>query len=191
VRVTVGSLEHIGPWTEEDFFALDETTVRIELLDGSLIVSPAPSGPHQQVARRLANGLELAANAAGLSVIEAVNVRLRPGRIAIPDVVVSDDDRKTIFEAAEIELVAEVVSPGNAAADRVVKMQLYALAGIRWYLLAEVDPVELRLFRLDNGYYVEHAAARSGDILRLTEPFPLELATTGLLPGRERSGGSR
>lgn len=184
--MTVGSLEHVGPWTEEDYFALDESTVRIELLDGSLIVSPAPSGPHQQVARRLANGLESAANASGLCVIEAVNVRLRPGRIAIPDVVVSDDDGKTIFEASEVELVAEVVSPGNAAADRVVKMQLYALGGIQWYLLVEVDPVELRLFRLDNGYYVEDATARAGETLRLTEPFPLELATANLLPHRRQ-----
>ncbi len=90
--MTVEALEHLGPWTEDDYLALGQSSSRIELLDGSLIVSPAPSGPHQQVARRLANLLELGADIAGLVVVEAVNVRLRPGRIAIPDVVVTSDD---------------------------------------------------------------------------------------------------
>jgi Uma2 family endonuclease len=58
--------------------------------------------------------------------------------------------------------VAEVVSPGNAAADRVVKMELYALAGIRRYLLVQTAPVEQRLFRLDCGHYVQHAVAAEG-----------------------------
>jgi len=178
--VSVAPLEHVGPWGEEDYLALGETTDRIELLDGSLIVSPAPSGPHQQVARRLANALEVAADRVGLAVVEAVNVRLRSGRIAIPDVVVARDDSQTVFEASEVELIAEVVSPGNAAADRVVKMQLYALAGIRWYLLAQLDPLTLRLFRLDAGHYVEHAVAGKGRALHLTEPIEMELDTDAL-----------
>jgi Uma2 family endonuclease len=126
--------------------------------------------------------LEAGAEQVGLAALEAVNVRLRTGRIAIPDFVVARTDSLTVFPTTDIELIGEVVSPGNAGADRLVKMQLYALAGIRWYMLAQVDPVELRLYRLDGGHYVEHAVAGKGDVLHLSEPVRIDLEIDRLTP---------
>lgn len=179
-----------GPWSEAEYFALPRTNLRIELLDGSLLVdggvlvSSGASRSHQQFARRLADALE-EVTPGDVEVCEAINVRLVPGRIVIPDVVVatypgSDD---SVTPAAETLLVAEVSSPSNAATDRTIKHELYADAGIPTYLRFDLTgpgaPAGVA-YRLRGSGYVEVARAGSGGELELTEPFPVTLDLTAL-----------
>ncbi|MDG6103353.1 Uma2 family endonuclease [Dactylosporangium aurantiacum] len=169
------SIDHGRPWSEDDYLALEPGGHRIELFDGSLLVSPAPTKWHQRLSLVLAAALDDAAADVGLLVMEAVNLRLRTGRLMIPDIVVADTDTDGgIVDAAEVVLVAEVISPSNAGTDRVLKMQLYADAGIACYVLVEQEPpgaATIRPHRLDGTHYVEDAAAGPGATLTMTEPF--------------------
>lgn len=177
---------HHGPWTEEEYLALGEDNDRIELIDGDLRVTASPTPWHQRVCRKLANALEEGADDRGLHVHWAINLRLKPSRIVIPDVSITTpiDFEDRIVPGNCAALVCEVTSPSNAATDKVLKMHYYAEAGIPWYLLVEHQTIRLRLFRLQNGTYVEHSTAAPGEVLRMAEPVTAEIRPESLLPPR-------
>jgi len=178
-------LDHPGPWTEDDFLALP-TDRRVELLDGSLLVSPSTRGRHQWLSSQLWSELRVAAPE-GLRALEAVNVRIAPGRILIPDVVVVATRALdvVVYPAADVRLVVEITSPGNLATDRAVKPQLYAQAGVPHYLRVELDgdrPTAL-VFALADERYAEVARSAPGEVTRLTEPFPVAVDLAALASG--------
>jgi Uma2 family endonuclease len=180
--MTVTQFDHVLPWTEEEYLALGETSDRVELFDGSLHVSPAPTTRHQRCSYLLNVLLDRVARAAGFEVYQAVNVRLRPGRIPIPDLVVTRpvDGSELVIEASDVVLVSEITSPSNAAYDRLLKMHHYAEAGIPWYLLIDPDTAELLLFRLDGQRYVQHPEGKPGHPLVMTEPVAVEIDPAAL-----------
>lgn len=170
---------HAGPWTEQDYLALPDSRSRIELLDGALLVSPAPAGLHQLLVRRISFAIESAAPA-GLGVLDAINVRVGANRILIPDIVVLRDAcvDKTVFEAADVLMVVEVASPSRPGIDRITKPAAYGKAGIPYYLLVESSDgtvVSMVYALTPTGVYVESARSDPKGLLELRQPFPLSI----------------
>ncbi|WP_433798270.1 Uma2 family endonuclease [Actinomycetospora sp. CA-084318] len=167
-----GFLDHSAPWTEQDWLALPESP-NVELVDGVLVMSPRASNPHQRLLLRIGAALDAAAPTS-LSVLPEPNVRLTVDRLVIPDVaVIADLDRHAVVnDAGDVVLVVEIVSPGNAAHDRVLKPHLYAEAGIRWYLRVEQEGPAGHLHELVDGAYREVAR---GPVVEIAEPFTARL----------------
>ena len=40
---------HVGPWTEDDYFALPDVPAKVELVDGALLVPTLASVAHQRL----------------------------------------------------------------------------------------------------------------------------------------------
>ena len=180
--MSVAAIDHVGPWTVEDVLALPEDRrVRYELLGESLVMSPAPGVRHQRASFRLHVALDAAARAAGapVEVLESVNVTL-PSGLAVPDLVVVDAGATAhdavSLDAEAVQLVVELVSPGNATMDRRLKPLLYAEAAIPLFWRLEFDPAPRLVFaELDGGRYVERATALAGAVTRVDAPFPFEI----------------
>lgn len=172
------ALRHSGPWTESAYLALPDDDVRIELLDGALLVNPPPSSSHQRLSFRLTAALDAAAPV-GFEVLEAVGIRVAEGRVLIPDisVVTKAGADLTIWDPADIALVIEITSPGSVANDRAIKPVFYAAAGIPSYLRIDHRSgmpfaVLEQLVKLD---YEEVLRTRPGEPLHLTSPFEVTL----------------
>lgn len=182
-----GFTHHDGPWTVADVLALPEDrTARYELLGESLVMSAAPGLRHQRASFRLANLLEAAAHAAGapVEVLEAINVTL-PSGLVVPDIVVADQgatiEDAVSIDAEAVQLVIELVSPGNKTMDRKLKPLLYAEAAIPHYWRLEFDPApRLIVSELDDGRYVETTIALPGVVTRIEAPFLCEIDPGGL-----------
>lgn len=177
-----GAIDHTGPWTVADVLALPEDrTTRYELLGESLVMSPAPGIRHQRASLRLAMILHTAARKAeaAVEVLEAVNVIL-PSGLVVPDLVVADagataEDGVSV-DADGLQLVVELVSPGNRTVDRKFKPMLYAEAAIPHFWRLEFDPAPmLVVHELEDGRYVERTTALAGATTRLDIPFPVAI----------------
>ncbi len=177
-------------YTVEDWLNLPEAPgQRVELIDGSFVVSPTPMSTHQICAKRLVRILDDAAP----HYMEAVeNFGIRTANEAvIPDVVVGDAE--VLFSGAatllpeQTHLVAEIVSPGNRQRDYHDKPRIYAAAGIPTFLRVEligVNPPYVEVLRLRDGAYVGVANVEAGQRVKLTEPFPVEFDPARLIGRR-------
>jgi Uma2 family endonuclease len=181
--------DHVGPWTVADVLALDEdgAHTRYELVDGQLIVSPAPGYPHQRASRRLARLLEEAAAAAGadVEVFEAVNV-VTPSGLVIPDIAVvraeAARDADVSLPASAMVAVIEIVSPTTRRIDRLVKPSVYAEAGILGYWRLELHPApSLTVFSLDAGRYREVDTLTGPQTHQVQTPFPAVISLASLV----------
>ncbi|WIX85724.1 Uma2 family endonuclease [Amycolatopsis sp. DG1A-15b] len=169
--------------TAEAYEAMPEDVCRrIEVVDGGVVVVPAPTRSHQTFVRHLASLIE-AAVGEDLAVVTGADLRLRdtPLLNRRPDVVVYDanvpDDQ--VLRPGDCTLVVEVMSVGSVITDQLDKLAEYAAAGIEHYWRVENydDPDRRQVFRYitspASGTY--HPAAPGGHAVSTKSPFAIDL----------------
>src|SRR5215470_3397007 len=113
------------PFTVGDLDRMPDDGHRYELLDGTLIVSPAPGMPHQRVAFLLAHVLEQACPDE-LVVFPNVNVQFDTRAALEPDVVVASPPGVSGVRMTHTPLlVAEILSPDSILRDLNLKKAAY------------------------------------------------------------------
>lgn len=167
-----------GAWTVDDLQDLPEDGQDYEIFDGSLLVSPHADVFHGAIANRLRRLLDRQAPP-GLLVGQDIGVSAKRSSYFVPDLFAAREDALDrggpALAPADVLLVVEVVSPGNAGRDLVLKRHEYGVAGIPRYWLVEPRKQTLTVLEQVGGAYREAAVLGATDVLRSDEPFPLVL----------------
>ena len=160
------------PFTVDDLERMPDDGHRYELIDGMLIVSPAPNMGHQRVIIVLGSLLEQACPE-DMVVFADVGVRIAEKSALEPDVVVARvADAEGVRLTRPPMLVAEVLSPDSMLRDLNLKRAAYERFGIPsyWVVDPDLDRPSLRAFELDGGSYAEVAHVTGGDRYRARKP---------------------
>ena len=170
-------------FTYEDYRTTPEDK-RYELLDGDLLMTPAPNLKHQEVQFEL--GIQLGRfikeRALGKFFFAPCDVVLSDHDVVQPDLLFVSREREHLLSGGDAvrgapDLVVEILSPATAGRDRGYKHALYARYGVAEYWLVDPADETIAIHRLRGGALaVAHTFGR-GQTLRspLLDGFALEL----------------
>jgi Uma2 family endonuclease len=174
------------PFTVHDLETMPDDGRRYELIDGMLLVTPAPGWSHQEMSLTLYTVLravcppELHVLAAPFAVRTALTTEVQP------DVLVARyaDLTEAGLPVAPV-LVAETLSRSTQLNDRNTKKAHYERLGVpAYWLLNPVQPGGLEVYELDEQGRYQLTATVSGDeVFAARRPFPVQVCPARLLDG--------
>lgn len=168
--------------TRADLATMPDDGHRYELLDGVLIVSPAPRRLHQRAVGRLF----LALNEVCPSELELLfapfDVVLADDTVIQPDLVIAPRDAYTDRELPAAPLLAiEVLSPSTRGIDLLLKKDRLRRADCRHYWVVDPDEPSIIAWALDGDDYREIGRAVGEATLELTGPLTVSLTPADLV----------
>ena len=151
-------------WTYEEYYRLDDDQ-RYEIIDGNLLMAPAPDTWHQDWSRELTMLVvtHVKRHKLGKVFIAPVDVVLDVENSVQPDLVfvatasLGIIQRRAIFGTPD--LLVELISPSSVRRDRYDKKELYARFGVKEYWIGDPANKSLEILTLKDGRYELHCAA--------------------------------
>jgi Uma2 family endonuclease len=140
-------------WTVERVRALPDDGQRYEVVDGELLVTPAPRLAHQAAILGLQRQLDdyLRGHRVGWVLASPADIVFDPGTLVQPDLFVAPSVEgrrpREWSEITRLLLAVEVLSPGTAALDRGVKRRLYQRQRTGEYWIVDLDAMIVERWR--------------------------------------------
>ena len=145
---------------------------RYELLDGELIMAPAPNLGHQRIDTKLGWRLAQFVEEKNLGEVFSApcDVVLSDTDVVQPDLLfVSHRRAHLLLGGANVlgapDLVVEILSPSTAGRDRTLKRGLYAKHGVKEYWLIDPDARTVTVLRLGESAFEVEAIYGEGQTL--------------------------
>ena len=140
--------------TVDDYKSLPGQGPRYELINGELVMAPAPNRFHQDVSRNLEEILlrYLRNHPIGVIYQAPFDVYLDETNVFQPDLVFVSKARRSILTDVGAEgapdLVVEVLSPSTRKVDETDKKGVFAKAGVTEYWLVDPEEKAIRIYAL-------------------------------------------
>lgn len=173
------------PFTVADLDRMPDDGRRYELIDGILLVSPAPSNAHQLALTELLVLLRQAC-LTGMRLMPGPGVRMSSSTELVPDLVVCRFEHVGGVRLTDPPLlVVEVQSPSTGLFDLNTKKAVYERFGIAsyWIVVPDPDAPELIVYELSGGRYEQVAHVTGEEAFRAERPFPVEVIPARLVAG--------
>jgi Uma2 family endonuclease len=181
------SVHSSDPFTVDDLEGMPDDGRRYELVDGELLVRPAPGLPHQTVGMRLWRLLDDACPDELYVIVAPFAVQPDRFNEVQPDVLVARFAELTTrnLPAAPV-LAVEVLSPSGKLVDLNLKRAVYQRMGTPSYWIVDPEIPELLVLELDAaGEYAEVARVAGDQAFEARLPFGVRIVPDELL-GRLR-----
>ena len=152
-------------WTAEKYLARPDDGQRYEVIQGDLLMAPAPNVRHQEVTGNIYAILRafVSANQLGRVFPSPVDVVLGEDLVE-PDVVFVSNERAGIVGRERIngapDLVVEVLSLSTSVRDLRVKWEIYARSGVSEYWVVNPESETVEVLTLVEGAYRTHGLAQ-------------------------------
>lgn len=172
--------------TRDDLDAMPDDGHRYEIIDGTLIVSPAPIRLHQRIVTQLVRALEAARPDDSYEVLVApFDVVLAIDTVVQPDVLVAREADLTDRDLPAAPMLAvEVLSPGTRRVDLLLKRSRYESAGVRSYWIIDPDAPSLTALELRADGYVEIGSISGEATFVASKPYAVEFSPADLVHRR-------
>jgi Uma2 family endonuclease len=180
--VTMTLLPQSRPLTRADLESMPDDGHRYELVDGALLVTPAPSLRHQLVSSRLHVRLADAATDGLLVLAAPTDVVLAEDTVVQPDLLVvrrRDIDDPSV--PVSPLLAVEILSPSTRRIDLALKHSRYEAAAIPAYWVVDPEVPEIIAWQWRDGEYAEAGRASGDAVLSITQPFAVDIVPERLL----------
>ncbi len=166
----MATTQPVVKFTYADYLTTPEDE-RYELLDGDLIMVPAPNLKHQHVLGNLYYHLRqfITEHGTGRVLVAPCDVYLSDTNVVQPDLLFVSREREHLLSDGQKvrgapDLVVEILSPSSADKDRGLKRDLYGRHGVTEYWL--VDPIAVSIHRQRGGVLAPTDTFTRGEALR-------------------------
>jgi Uma2 family endonuclease len=172
----------------EEFLALPESMTRMELIQGEVLMAPAPEIDHQRTVGYL-HILLKTITGTGEVLISPVDVHLGEASVLQPDVLwLAPDTTVEMVEGKYLrgapELVIEVLSPSTEKVDRAEKFHLYQQHGVGEYWLVSPAGRFVEVYRREEGKFVRLGVFGAGEQFE-SAVLGKTIPVSGILPAAE------